>query len=130
MGFCYEIGEGFDQDWTLAEYWYKKAVEQDHEEAGERLAKMIKFDILLKFDDKSIQMILRSVDSNLLARAMKGEDAAVQEKIFSNMSKGAALILKDEISYSGQAGEKEVKDAQKKILDIVNHLLNEGLISF
>jgi flagellar motor switch protein FliG len=88
----------------------------------------IKFDILLKLDDRAVQKILRGVDSTDLAKALKGENEEVQEKIFSNISKRAAEMLKEDIEYMGSIGIRDVKAAQERIFNVIQHLGNTGEI--
>ena len=53
---------------------------------------MFVFDTLIMSDDKSLQTLLRSVDTELLILALKGADEPLQEKLFSCMSKRCSLI--------------------------------------
>jgi flagellar motor switch protein FliG len=87
-----------------------------------------KFDMILKFDDTSIQKILREVDSQEIAKALKGEPEEVKEKIFKNMSKRAAAMLKEDMEYMGPVPVNSVNEAQEKIIVIIRHLLDTGEI--
>jgi len=42
LGFCYYSGKGVEQDYSEAVKWWRKAVEQDDEEANEELKKLEK----------------------------------------------------------------------------------------
>ena len=86
------------------------------------------FDLLLRLDDKAIQKVMREVDSQELAKALKGESEAVQERIFSNMSKNAAQMLKEDMKYMGPIRIRDVKKAQEKIQYIIRHLEQMGEI--
>jgi flagellar motor switch protein FliG len=88
----------------------------------------LQFDILLNLDDRSIQKILRDVDSRLLAKALKGSNEMVQEKIFNNMSKRAAQMLKEDMDLMGPMRIADVRGAQEKIVNIVRHLEQTGEI--
>ena len=92
----------------------------------------IKFDIFLKLDDKSIQKVLRHVDRQDIAKALKSEKEAVMERISSNMTKRAAQMLKEDMEYMGPVRIRDVKAAQEKILNIIRHLEQTGeiVISF
>ena len=57
----------------------------------------VKFDMILALHDRSLQKVLREVNSLDLARALKGEKEIVKEKVFCNMSPRAALILKEDM---------------------------------
>jgi hypothetical protein len=87
-----------------------------------------KFDLILKLDDRAIQKTLREIDSRDIANALKGENEAVQKKIFYNMSKRAAEMLKEDMEYMGPIRITEVKEAQEKILGIIHHLEQTGEI--
>ena len=59
------------------------------------------FDNLLNVDDRGMQAILREVQADSLATALKGADEEIREKVFKNMSKRAAEILRDDIASKG-----------------------------
>jgi flagellar motor switch protein FliG len=86
------------------------------------------FDNLLKIDDRGMQAILRDVQADTLATALKGADEEISEKIFKNMSKRAAEILRDDISSKGPVRVSEVEQAQKEILAVAMRLAEEGTI--
>ena len=86
------------------------------------------FDNLLEVDDRGIQAILRDVGSDALALALRGADADVQEKIFRNMSKRAAEILRDDMEARGPVKLSEVEAAQREIVAIAQKLAEEGTI--
>lgn len=85
--------------------------------------------IILRLDDRSIQKIMREVDSRELAKALKSEDTEVLDKVFRNMSKNAATMLKEDMEYIGPVRLRDVKESQEKILSIVNHLEDTGEIT-
>jgi flagellar motor switch protein FliG len=86
------------------------------------------FDNLLKVDDRGMQAILRDVQADTLATALKGADEEISEKIFKNMSKRAAEILRDDIASKGPVRVSEVEQAQKEILAVAMRLAEEGTI--
>jgi hypothetical protein len=88
----------------------------------------VRFDVILKLDDRAIQKIMREVDSQELALALKSENADVQDKIFKNMSRRAAGILKEDMEYMGPVRLKDVEKAQEKIIGIMHQLENTGEI--
>jgi flagellar motor switch protein FliG len=85
-------------------------------------------DVIAKLDDRAIQRVLREMDSREIARALKDQDATatVQEKIFSNMSKRASQMLKEDMEFMGQLRTRDVKDSQEKILNVIRHLEQTG----
>ena len=89
---------------------------------------MFVFDNLVMSDDKSLQTLLRSVDTELLILALKGADEPLQEKLFSCMSKRAAANIIDEMEALGPVRLTEVQAAQKEIINVARRLSDEGSI--
>ncbi|KAA0876614.1 flagellar motor switch protein FliG [Nitrincola tapanii] len=90
---------------------------------------MFVFDNLIDVDDRGIQVILREVQTDALVIALKGADTALQEKIFKNMSKRAAELLRDDLEAKGPVRISEVEAAQKDILAVARRLADEGEIN-
>lgn len=89
---------------------------------------MFVFDNLKDVDDKGIQTLLREVSSDVLIIALKGADTDLQEKIFKNMSKRAAELLRDDLEAKGPVRVSEVETSQKEILTIARRLAETGEI--
>jgi len=89
---------------------------------------MFVFDNLVDVDDRGIQTLMREVSTDLLVIALKGADPSVQEKIFKNMSKRAAELLRDDLEAKGPVKVSEVESAQKEILTIARRLADAGEI--
>jgi hypothetical protein len=85
-------------------------------------------DMILKLDDRAVQKVLREVDFLDIAKALKGEKEAVQEKIFSNLSKNAARMLKADMEFMGPVQITDVKESQEKIINIIHCLEDDGEI--
>jgi len=96
--------------------------------AKEIMKNMIVFEDIVMLDDRSIQKVMREVDSYELAKALKSVDIEVQDKIFRNMSKRAAGMLKEDMEYMGPIRLKDVEEAQMKIISIIQHLEATGEI--
>ena len=90
---------------------------------------MFVFDDLGDIDDRSMQTLLREVPSASLIVALKGAEASVREKIFANMSKRAADMLRDDLEVKGPVKLSEVDAAQKEVLQIARKLADAGQIS-
>ena len=88
----------------------------------------ITFSLFLRLDDRSIQKVLRNLDSQIIATALKGESEAVQERIFSNMSKNAAQMLKEDIEFMSPIRIRDIKEAQEKVLAVIRQLEQTGEI--
>ena len=91
--------------------------------------KMFSFDDLNRLQSTDLQRVLREVDSNNLAVAMKSASEVLREKIFASISKRAAESLRDEMSMLGPVRLKDVETAQDAIIHIVHRLEEEGQIS-
>ena len=89
---------------------------------------MFVFDNLIMSDDKSMQIIIRSVDTEDLVLALKGADEALSEKILSCMSTRAAANVQDEMEALGPVRLTEVQEAQKRIINVARRLSDEGSI--
>jgi len=89
---------------------------------------MFIFDNLEEVDDRGIQALLREVSSEMLIMALKGAEVALQEKIFKNMSKRAAELLRDDLEAKGPVRLSEVESAQKEILVIARRMADSGEI--
>jgi flagellar motor switch protein FliG len=77
-------------------------------------------------DDRAIQKVLRDVDQQDLAKALKSVDTEVQDKIFRNMSKRAASMLKEDMEFMGPIRVKDVEEAQQKIVSNIRRLQDNG----
>ena len=100
----------------------------DEELAQEISDMMFVFDNLGDVDDRGIQALLREVSSESLILALKGADENVKEKIFGNMSKRAAELLRDDLEAKGPVKLSEVETAQKEILGIARRMADAGEI--
>jgi flagellar motor switch protein FliG len=78
-------------------------------------ANMFTFDDVIKLDDRAIQRVLRDVNKNDLALALKGSPDHLKEKVFNNLSERARENLKEEIDILGPQLAKNVYAAQRKI---------------
>ncbi len=83
---------------------------------------MFVFDDLVRLDDRSLQRVLREVDSKDLALAMRGTSEELQERIFRNQSTRAAQALREEIEIGGPVRLRQVEEAQQRIVTIVRRL--------
>lgn len=87
---------------------------------------MFVFDNLKDVNDRGIQALLREVSSDVLVIALKGADEMISEKIFSNMSKRAGEILRDDLETKGPVKLSEVQEAQKEILVVAQRMAESG----
>ncbi len=106
-----------------------EALEEEDAELAEDIKKrMFVFEDIVLLDDRAIQKVLREVDTVELAKALRGVEAEVQDKIFRNMSKRASQLLKEEMEYMGPIRIKDVEETQQKIVSIIRKLEDAGEI--
>ncbi|MEW5768001.1 MAG: flagellar motor switch protein FliG [bacterium] len=103
-----------------------KVEETDPELAEQVRKKIFLFEDILLLDDRSVQTVLRDVDSSDLPVALKGATEEIQEKIFKNMAQRAAQMVKDELSFLGAVRPKDIEEAQQKIIAVIRQLEESG----
>lgn len=89
---------------------------------------MFMFEDIVTLDDRSVQLVLRQVDSKELAVALKGVKQEVRQKIFQNVSSRAAQNLQEEIDMLGAVRLKTVEEAQGSIVRVIRALEEAGQI--
>jgi len=104
-----------------------EAIKDVDAELGQQIQDlMFVFDNLIDVDDRGIQALLREVSSETLILALKGAEESMTEKIFSNMSKRAAEMMRDDLENKGPVRLSEVEGAQKEILSIARRMSESG----
>ena len=101
---------------------------EEPELADEIRKKMFVFEDILTLDGRSIQRVLREVDNNELAIALKSAGEEVQNVIFENLSKRLASMIKEDMDFMGPVRLKDVEEAQQKIVSIIRKLEDSGEI--
>lgn len=91
-------------------------------------AQMFVFEDIVNLDDKSVQLVLRQVESSELATALKGVRPDVRDKVLRNMSERAGENLTEEIELLGPVRLKTVEEAQAKIVHAIRDLEESGQI--
>ncbi len=107
---------------------FEKLSERDPKLSDEIRRRMFVFEDIVKLDDRSIQRILREVDSKDLTIALKGSSEEVKNTIFKNMSKRASQIIKEELDFMGPVRVKDVDEAQQRIINVIRKLEESGEI--
>ena len=90
--------------------------------------RMFVFENIIMLDDRSLQMVLREVDSKELGLALKAASSEVANKVFKNMSKRASEMLREEIDFMGPVRIRDVEEAQQKIVAVIRRLEESGEI--
>jgi flagellar motor switch protein FliG len=105
------------------------ALRQENPELVEEIRRlMFVFDDITRFSDKDIQKILKNVETNQWAMALKGASDALKEKVLKNMSERAAETLREEMDYLGPVKRSAVEAKQQEIVDIIRGLEDSGEI--
>ncbi|MFT5721072.1 MAG: flagellar motor switch protein FliG [Motiliproteus sp.] len=112
---------------TSTESSVMESINEVDEDLGNEIRDlMFVFANLADVDDRGIQVILREISTDILILALKGADTALQEKIFKNMSKRAAELLRDDLEAAPPVKVSDVEKAQKEILVVARRLADEG----
>lgn len=102
--------------------------EDDPELADEIRKRMFVFEDIVKLDNRAIQRVIREVDNKDLSLALKTSSEEVAEKVYSNISKRAAAMLKEDIDFMGPVRLRDVEEAQSKIVNEIRRLEDAGEI--
>ena len=89
---------------------------------------MFVFEDILLVNDKGIQSVLKEVENDELALALKTASQELKDKIFKNMSERAAQLIQEDMQYMGPVRVSDVESAQQKIVDVVRRLEDAGEI--
>ncbi len=103
-----------------------KLEEIDRDSAEKIKNLMFTFDDLSNLDSGSIQTLLRAIDNDVLALAMKGTSDQIKDFFLSNMSKRAADLLKDELENMGPVRLSDVDEAQATMINKAKDLEATG----
>ncbi|MBV9993121.1 MAG: flagellar motor switch protein FliG [Alphaproteobacteria bacterium] len=121
-----EIFNNFDRQ---TESRFITALEERSRDSAERIkALMFTFEDLGKLDPGSIQTLLRHVEKDKLALALKGATDSLRDIFFSNMSERAGKILREDMEAMGPVRLKDVDEAQMRMVNVAKDLANKGEI--
>jgi flagellar motor switch protein FliG len=101
---------------------------ENPELATEIKSLMFVFEDVLLIDDRSMQRVLKEIDTKELAMALKGASEELQTKFFRNMSSRAAEMIKEDMEYMGPVRLKDVEEVQQRIVDVIRRLEEDGEI--
>jgi len=114
---------------TSAEKNIMQSLEADDPDlAGEVKNMMFVFDDIILLDDRSIQRLLKEVETKDLSLALKAAADEVKKKIFSNVSARVADLVKEEMEFMGPTRLSDVEAAQSRIVEAIRRLEEEGQI--
>ena len=101
---------------------------EEPELADDIRRKMFVFEDILLLDNRAIQTVLREVDNNELAVALKNANDDVKQIIFDNLSSRLSTMIKEDMEFMGPVKLQDVEDAQQKIVNIIRKLEDSGEI--
>lgn len=121
-----EIFNNFDRN---TESRFMSALEERNKDSAEKIRSlMFTFDDLGRLDPGGVQTLLRSVDKNKMAIALKGSTEPMRDLFFSNMSERASKLLKEDMASMGPVRLKDVDEAQIYMVTIAKELAAKGEI--
>ncbi len=121
-----EIFNNFDRQ---TETRFLTALEEQNRESAERIKTlMFTFDDLVKLDSASAQTLMRNIDKNKLAIALKGANDTVRQFFLTNMSTRAAKMLVDDMQAMGPVRLRDVDESQALLVNLAKDLAAKGEI--
>lgn len=112
-----------------AESRFLAALEERNREAAERIKSlMFTFDDLVRVNGAGIQVLLRAVEKEKLALALKGGSETIRDLFFKNLSERAGKMLREDIEALGPVRLKDVEEAQATIVATAKDLAASGQI--
>lgn len=106
-----------------------EALEAEDPDLVEQIRRlMFVFEDILLVNDKGIQAVLKEIDNEDLALALKTASDELKDKIFKNMSERAQQLIGEDMEYMGPVRLSDVEGAQQKIVDVVRRLEDAGEI--
>jgi flagellar motor switch protein FliG len=121
-----DIFNNFDRQ---TEARFIAALEERNRESAERIrALMFVFEDLSKLDPGGVQTLLRAVEKDQLALALKGSSDTLREMFFSNMSERASKIMREDMESMGPVRLKDVDTAQMAMVQVAKDLAAKGEI--
>jgi len=121
-----EIFNNFDRQ---TETRFITALEEENPDSAERIKTlMFTFDDLTKLDTASTQTLMRHIEKDKLAVALKGAAEPVRQFFLSNMSTRAAKMLLDDMQAMGPVRLREVDEAQALLVNLAKDLAAKGEI--
>lgn len=105
---------------------FMEKLEERSEESAERIRSlMFTFEDLLKVDASGIQVLMRSIDKELLPKALKGASDELKDLFFNNMSERAAKIMKEDMATMGPVRIRDVEESQQGIVNVAKDLADK-----
>lgn len=108
---------------------FMEALEERNRESAERIKSlMFTFEDMIRVDAHDIQIVLRALDKDKLAIALKGASEGIKELFFNNMSSRAGKIIQEDMEAMGPVRLRDVEEAQQYVVQITKELASSGEI--
>ena len=88
------------------------------------------FEDIMNFPKQAMQVVVRELKTEELARALRGVSPELSAKFFENMSQGAVTLLKEEMEFGRPVTDDQIAEERKKIVEFIKAMEKEGKISF
>ena len=106
---------------------FMTALEERSKESAEKINNLLfTFEDLSRLDPAGVQVLLRQVENDQLALALKGASEDMRNLIFTNMSERAGKIMEEDMEALGGVRSKEVEEARTAVMDLAKSLSEEG----
>ena len=102
--------------------------EKQPELADEIKANLFTFEDIVSLEREDVQKVLREVNNDQLALALKGVSEEIKKFIFQNLSSRAVETLQEELQFMGPARLSAVEEAQQKVVSVIRRLDDVGEI--
>ncbi|MGD9741654.1 MAG: flagellar motor switch protein FliG [Dongiaceae bacterium] len=123
------VAEIFNNLDRTTEARFIAALEERNRDSAERIkALMFTFEDLGKLDSGAVQTLLRAVEKDKLALALKGASETLRELFFSNMSERAGKMMKEDMAAMGPVRLRDVDEAQVAMVATAKDLAAKGEI--
>jgi flagellar motor switch protein FliG len=105
-------------------------LKNDKPQVYERVRKFVlTFEDIANFPDREMQTLVRELKAESMARALTNAQPEVVNKFFTNMSAGAASLLKEAMEYATGLTPSQIEEERGKIMDLIKVMEKEGKIN-
>ncbi|WP_043359051.1 flagellar motor switch protein FliG [Belnapia sp. F-4-1] len=106
------------------------ALEERNRDSAERIrGLMFTFEDLQRVSGAGLQALLRGVEKDKLALALKGASETLRELFMKNLTERAAKLLRDDIAALGPVRLRDVDEAQAMIVAVAKDMAAQGTIT-
>jgi hypothetical protein len=130
VGGMERLTQMLDEADTLTRANILEYLKNEKPDVYQRVRKFIlTFEDVVTFPDRDMQTIVRELKTEAMAKALQGAAPDVVNKFLSNMSAGAASLLKESIEYASGLTPAQIEEERSKIMDVVKVLEKEGKVN-